>query len=197
MRYGVRSISMDDIARHLSVSKKTLYQHFADKDELVTLFSRNHIERSRNEYDALREQAQNSIEELTAISRCMKRDMEQLNPALIFDIHKFYPKAWALWLDFKNKFVRNSVIKNLEKGKADGYIRPEVDPRVMAVVRVELVQIGFSTELFPTDQFKLADVQTQIFDQFVYGIVTEKGRKLYDKYKHNQQSPDKKSTTLL
>ncbi|MFM8740048.1 MAG: TetR/AcrR family transcriptional regulator, partial [Cytophagales bacterium] len=53
MRYGVRSISMDDIARHLSVSKKTLYQHFADKDELVTMVSKSHMHADRMEYEQI------------------------------------------------------------------------------------------------------------------------------------------------
>ena len=49
MKYGIRSVSMDDIARQLSVSKKTLYQHFADKDELVTVMSQEHMKREVKE----------------------------------------------------------------------------------------------------------------------------------------------------
>ena len=51
MKYGIRSVSMDDIARHLAVSKKTLYQHFADKDELVTVMSQEHMKREIIEYE--------------------------------------------------------------------------------------------------------------------------------------------------
>ncbi len=50
-RYGIRSISMDDIARHLSVSKKTLYQHFVDKDELVTMVTQAHLTANQKIYD--------------------------------------------------------------------------------------------------------------------------------------------------
>jgi len=189
MRYGVRSISMDDIARHLSVSKKTLYQYFADKDELVTMVSKAHLDRSTKQYDDLRVNSSNSIEELAMLSVCMKKDMEEINPALLYDIQKFHPKAWSVWLDYKNVFIRESVERNLKQGIEDGYIRADIDPKIMAAMRIELVQIAFSNDVFPQSQFNLAHVQMQLFDHFVYGLVTEKGRKLYEKYKNLNPQP--------
>jgi AcrR family transcriptional regulator len=183
MRYGVRSISMDDIARHLSVSKKTLYQYFADKDDLVTLVSKSMLEKSTEQYDALRRDSSNSIEELAKLGVCMKKDMEQINPALLYDLQKFHPKAWNAWIDHKHRFIQQSVVRNLKQGIQDGYFRPEIDPEVLARVRIELVQIAFNPEIFPRQQFNLAEVQIQILEHFVFGIVTEKGRKLYFKYK--------------
>jgi AcrR family transcriptional regulator len=195
-RYGVRSISMDDIARHLSVSKKTLYQHVADKDELVALFSTNYLDRAAQQYEALRQESNNSIEELAKIAVCMKRDLEKINPALLFDIQKFHPKAWDVWSEHKNRLIRESVLRNLSQGITDGYIRPDVNPHVMAVVRIELIQLAFNTDIFPPDQFTLPEVQLQIFDHFVYGLVTDKGRKLYQQYKQNQLVPHKTKTLL-
>jgi TetR/AcrR family transcriptional regulator, cholesterol catabolism regulator len=196
MKYGVRSISMDDISRHLSVSKKTLYQHFADKDELVTLVSKAHLDRTRQEHNNMREESRDPIEELAKISVCMRKDMEALNPALLFDIQKYHPKAWKVWLEFKNKFIYDSVVRNLTQGIKDGYIRAEVNPDIMALMRIELVQMAFNNEIFPSSKFKLIEVQGQIFDHFVYGLVTEKGRKLYQKYKQNILTLDKTTTHL-
>jgi TetR/AcrR family transcriptional regulator, cholesterol catabolism regulator len=79
MKYGIRSVSMDDIARHLSVSKKTLYQHFADKDELVTLMSQRHMQREVKEYEAIKNASENSIDELNKISFQIKCDLEDMN----------------------------------------------------------------------------------------------------------------------
>ena len=189
MKYGVRSISMDDIARHLSVSKKTLYLYFADKEELVTMVSKSHLERSTKQYEELHLTSGNSIEELARLSVCLKKDMEELNPAMLYDIQKFHPKAWNVWLEYKNKFIRDSVVRNLKQGIKDGYIRAEVNPEILATVRIELVQIAFSQEVFPREKFKLAEVQGQTFDHFVYGVVTEKGKKLYLKYKELNNQP--------
>lgn len=188
MRYGVRSISMDDIARHLSVSKKTLYQHFADKDELVLTVSREHLERNKKEFEGIAEEAKNPIEELAKVSICLKGNMESMNPTLLFDLQKFHPNAWAEWIDYKSKYLRESVVRNLNEGKSQGYIREEINPEIMAAMRIELVQLGFNNDVFPPSSFKLAEVQEQLFDHFVYGLVTDKGRKLYQKYKKvNQQ----------
>jgi len=183
MRYGVRSISMDDIARHLGISKKTLYQHFADKDELVLKVSRGHLERNITQFDSIRNEAKNPIEELAMISVCMKQNMESLNPTLLFDLQKFHPKAWSEWIAFKGKYLRESIVRNLNQGIAEGYIRADINPEIMAAMRIELVQLAFNPDIFPVNRFRLAEVQAQIFDHFVYGLVTDKGKKLYQKLK--------------
>ena len=189
MRYGVRSISMDDIARHLGVSKKTLYQHFADKEELVLMVSRSHLERNITQFDGIRDESKNPIEELARISVCMKQNMESMNPTLLFDLQKFHPKAWNEWISFKRKYLRDSIVRNLSQGIADGYFRPEVNPEIMAAMRIELVQLAFNNDIFPPSRFKLAEVQEHIFDHFVFGLVTEKGRKLYQKLKETIYQP--------
>lgn len=189
MRYGVRSISMDDIARHLAVSKKTLYQHFADKEDLVVGVSKAHFEEQRKMYERLRDSSSSVIEHLAKIAACIKYEIEKVNPTLLFDIQKFHPKAWTVWGNFK-KSVTQEITNSLQKGIEEGYVREEVNPEVMALARIELAQVVFNEDVFPRSKFKLVEVQTQLFDQFVYGIVTDKGRKLYQKYKS-------KSTELI
>jgi AcrR family transcriptional regulator len=194
MKYGVRSISMDDIARHLGISKKTLYQHFADKEELVMLVSKSHLERNAKEFETILETSENSVEELARISSCMKRNLEGLNQTMLFDIQKFHPKAWSVWIDFKHKYIRESVIRNLKQGIEDGYIRPDVNPEIMAIIRIELIQLAFNPDIFQREKYNMVEVHSQIFDHYVFGLVTEKGRKLYLKCKEiNQQQ----STTVL
>lgn len=185
MKYGVRSVSMDDIARHLAVSKKTLYQHFADKDELVTIMSQEHMKRDVKEYEAISQQSQNSIDELNKISIRLKCDMEKMNPSLLFDLQKFYPAAWQLWLRHKSEFVMTSIVRNLQQGVREGYFRDDVNAEIVAICRLILIEAAFDDQLFPKDKFNLVEIQSQLFDHFVYGLCTEKGRKLYQNYKEN------------
>ena len=117
------------------------------------------------------------------IKRCLKQNTEDTNPSLLFDLQKYHPKAWSVWLNHKHKFIRESVIRNLKQGIEEGYYRPELNVDIIAAMRLELVQLPFDGNVFPTSRFKIAEVQMQIFDHFVHGIVTEKGRKLYQKYK--------------
>lgn len=185
MKYGVRSISMDDIARHLSVSKKTLYQYFADKDELVTTVSKSHMAADKCEYEEITNNAENAIDELHKIAICLKRDMEAMNPTLLHDIQKFHPKAWAIWEEYKSGYIYNSVVRNIKQGIADGHFRPEINPHILAAKRLGVIEMSFDERVFPSAKFNLAEVQTQLFEHFVYGLTTEKGKKLYLKYKEN------------
>lgn len=196
MRYGVRSISMDDIARHLSVSKKTLYQHFADKEDIVTVTCKSHLERHEAEFMSIRKTARNAIEELFQLSQCVRRNLQDMNPSLLFDLQKYHPRAWNVWLQHKNKFIRESVVRNLQQGIEEGYFRPELDPDIIAAVRLEMIQIAFNEELFPREKYRLPEVQMQIFDHFVFGLLTEKGRKLYMKYKEVNNQSTHKSTVV-
>lgn len=185
MKYGIRSVSMDDIARHLSVSKKTLYQHFADKDELVTTMSQEHMKREVIEYEEIAAGSENSIDELNKISIQIRCDMQDMNPSLLYDLQKFHPKAWALWLNHKNDFIMRSIVRNLNQGIKEGYFRTEINPEVMAISRLVLIEAAFDEQQFPKEKFNLVEVQSQFFDHFVYGLCTDKGRKLYQRYKEN------------
>jgi len=188
MKYGVRSISMDDIARHLTVSKKTLYQHFADKEDLVTTASEAHIEISKKQYELLTENAVNAIDELAQISVCLRKDMTNMNPSMLFDLQKYHPRAWSVWLNHKNVYIRESVIRNIAQGIEEGYYRPDVKAEIIAVLRIEEISLAFDERVFPHSKFSLAEVQIQLFDHFVYGLCTEKGKALYKKYKEENQT---------
>lgn len=189
MKYGVRSVTMDDIARHLAISKKTLYQHFADKDDLVYKMSESFLERAFRQYEAITRDSKNSIEELSKISVCMKHDMEHLNPSMLFDLQKYHPKAWNLWINHKTKVITESVIRNIRQGIDDGYFRSEINPEVMAITRLILIENAFDAQQFPRDRFNFAEVQSQLFEFFVHGLCTDKGKKLYQKYKESSYQP--------
>jgi AcrR family transcriptional regulator len=182
-KYGVRSISMDDIARHLSVSKKTLYQHFTDKEDIVTLVFESVLSESRKEFEAIHHTADNAIDELAKLSVCLKKNVDEINPSLLFDLQKYYPKAWAVWLEFKRMCIYDSIKRNLDQGIAEGFYRAEINTEIMSIVRMALIETAFDDKTFSHDKFKMTEVQMQIFEHFVFGILTEKGRKQYQRCK--------------
>jgi AcrR family transcriptional regulator len=184
MKYGIRSVTMDDIARHLSVSKKTLYQHFTDKDDLVFRMSEMHLERSFKKYNLIEQCSKNSMEELSKISSCIKADMEKVNSSVLFDLQKYHPKAWNLWSEYKLK-ISESVVRNINQGIVDGFFRSDLSPQIMATTRLVLIEAAFDSEIFPKDRFNFVEVQSQLFELFVYGLCTDKGKKIYQKYKEN------------
>jgi AcrR family transcriptional regulator len=182
-KYGVRSVSMDDIARHLSVSKKTLYQYFADKDEIVSQVAHAHLSMIKSRFDSIATASKNALDELMGINTCMGKIMHGMNATLLFDLKKYHNKAWEAWTDHRHKHIRESVVRNIRQGIEEGLFRSNLNPEILAAIRIETIQMLFDTQLFPSDGYNLIDVHAQALDHFMYGLLTDKGRKLYEKYK--------------
>lgn len=183
LKYGVRSITMDDIARHLGISKKTIYQHFEDKDDIVALVLKTHMERQRQQFDEIAAKSKNAVEEMVRISVLLKESMRNVNASLLFELQKYHQRAWNTWLEFKKKDIHQSIIRNLKQGIEEGYFRGDINVDVLGRMRLEMVQMAFDNMVFPRESFNLSEVQAQLFDHFVHGLLTDKGKKLYQKYK--------------
>jgi len=182
-KYGVKSISMDDIARETGMSKKTLYQHFTDKEDIVTHTTQNVMKRMRDEMLMAKANSKNAVEEMILISEILKKNFQSMNPALLFDLKKYHPKAWICYCNQKETSMMDHLKDNLEQGIKEGLYRDDIDVNVLARLRMEEVQIAFDPMLFPRDQFDLSNVQMQFFNHFLHGITTLKGHKLLNKYK--------------
>ncbi|MDP4679605.1 MAG: TetR/AcrR family transcriptional regulator [Cyclobacteriaceae bacterium] len=178
-KYGVRSISMDDIARELGISKKTIYQYFKDKDDIVYQMTQRRIEIDKNEFSKAYESSEDAIDELIKVSVCLRKNLNRVNPALLFDIQKYHPRSWDLWIDYKNNYIRNYVLKSIERGKREGFFRSTLDAETLATFRIETVQMSFDDRIFPHDKFNFTEVQMTLFDHFVHGLLTVKGHEIY------------------
>ena len=186
MRLGIRSVTMDDVARELAMSKKTLYLYFDNKDHLVTAVAERHLEKEKEEFDEIAKTAENAIDELHRIAKCLRDHIVKMNPSTLYDIQKYHRNAWNLYLSFKNSFIRGNVEANIVKGKKEGYYRENINPAILSRFRVEQVQMIFDNKIFPTDQFEFAEVQMQLFDHFVHGLLTETGKELYQRFQKEE-----------
>lgn len=175
MAYGIRSITMDDLSKELSISKKTIYQHFKDKDEIVYLTTRMALEHEQKSLNEIQQRSKNSIDELILITRFMREHIIKINPSVLFDIKKYYRSAWQLYLTFKEDVFTDAVRASLKRGIAEGYFRSALDVDILAVLRLEMIQLTFDDNVFPRVKYDFREVQMQIFDHFIHGILTPKG----------------------
>lgn len=183
-RFGVKSVTMDDVARHLSISKKTIYQFFKDKDDLVAIVTQDYLAKQEAELQELLQSASDPIEEVLKISEYMRTATMKINPSILFDIQKFHPKAWKIYQSHKKQCIQETIVVNLKKGMEQGYYRAGMDVDILATLRMEQIQLAFNPTVFPPEKFELAKVQVEFIDHFLYGICTLKGHKLINKYKH-------------
>ncbi|UOE52069.1 TetR/AcrR family transcriptional regulator [Mucilaginibacter sp. SMC90] len=172
---GIKSITMDDIARHLGISKKTIYQHFKDKNDLVTALVSKRLADDEANLCSIISNEGNMIDEMVELTKCTGDIFSRINPAVLFDLQKYHHEGWLLYLRFKTGFLVNIIEKLLKKGIEQGYIRPEIDARVIAIMRVNQIELGFNAAIYPHAEFNLWDVQLQLLNHFNYGVCSIKG----------------------
>ena len=182
MRYGLKSITMDDIANKLSISKKTIYQFFKDKDSLVSEFVGGFMAQQEIDLIKIRKESKNVIEELVKTTEYLKSKVCNVNPVVLLDLRKYHPAAWKIFQTHKTIFIQNHVSETLRNGVFDGYFRKSINVKIIARMRIEQIEMGYNPDVFPIDEFNSVDVQMQIFDHFVYGICTLKGHQLLNEH---------------
>ena len=182
-RHGIKSITMDEIATHLGMSKKTIYQFYADKDAIVVALTELELSTQLQEMEELRKTAVNAIDEIFNMMSCLSRTFIKINANVFYDMQKFHPDSWKRFHEFKEKKMFGFVEENLKSGIRDKLYRSDVNAKIMAKFRMEEVAIAFNPAIFPPDKYNIKEVQMILLDHFVHGIATLKGHKLINKYK--------------
>jgi TetR/AcrR family transcriptional regulator, cholesterol catabolism regulator len=182
-RVGLRAMTLDEIASQLSISKKTIYQFFEDKDNLVDAIMALEIANTTNDCMICCETAENAVDEFFLSLEAMKQDMKDLNPIVLHDLEKFHFKTFTKFMNFKNEFFYNIVSNNLQKGIQEGLYLPDIEIEILTKLRLETMMLPFQQESFPANKYDFIKVNNTICKHFLYGILTEKGRKLLSNYK--------------
>lgn len=183
-RYGVKSVTMDDIARELAISKKTLYQFFENKNDLITqimqaentkdeILFKEIIKNTANAIDELFVHAQHAIGELTKL---------MASPATMYDLQKYYRETWQQFEQAMNQRIYEGTKANIERGKKEGLYRTEVDADIIAKLYVSKMMCFVDEDMFPTKQYDKVKLFKQYLIYHIHGIATAKGlKKLEDR----------------
>lgn len=185
-RNGVRNVSMDEIALQLGVSKKTIYQEFKDKDELVVEVMKLMMSEKENECCGTNDNAENPIHEYFLAAEEVAEVLADLHPSIVMEMQKYHPKAYQLLKDFREKFLYAFITKNLKDGIEMGLFKENIIPEILVPYRLHAVFALFEGDVFPTKAFNIPTILNEITDNFLYGIATPKGVKLIEKYKQKR-----------
>jgi len=186
MQYGICSVSMDEIAATLGMSKRTIYIHFKDKNAIVEEAINNVIKNSRDCIIYEKEISENAIEEALKGVDAFERALSRINPSLMFDLQKYHPKVYLLFAKYKNEFIYEMVKANMRRGIDEGIYRKEIDIEVLSRMRVENVWIPFNPEYYTKFEISISQIQKEIFLHFLYGLVSEKGYPILNNYKNHR-----------
>lgn len=190
MRFGIKSVTMDDLARELGVSKKTLYKYFDDKNDLVKSVLRQRLEMEQMACIQCTQDGQNAIEELHNISEFVLDHLNGINPTVFFDLKKYHPDGWKLLNDHKWEFILNSFRANLERGIREGIYRDSLKVDIVARCYVASIDNMLEGQAYPFPEFKIDAVFKEIVELHVLGLVNDAGRR-YIKEKYNNEFNEK------
>jgi len=183
MQYGIRSISMDDIAANLGMSKKTIYQYFKDKDALVESVVDEVIITNQYACKADIERSENAVHEIFLVMEMMAVMLKTMNPSILHDMQKYHPVAFSKFKKHKNEFLYNVCAQNLLRGVKEELYRPEIELDILCRYRVETLFIPFNPEFQQYLKHSLAKIEEEILMHYLFGLVSQKGYKQIIKYK--------------
>lgn len=186
IKYGIRSLSMDDICRELGMSKKTLYQYVESKSDLIAHILQHNLDEHTKNVQPFIEGEYNAIDVLLAVSRKVCLEMHNFNPSTIFDLQKYYPEIYKNYHDAKMIAIINDIRANINKGIAEGLYRDYMDVDLVAhlyVQKLEDVHDPAFLASMSTDLATYAKVFHVMFDNHIRGICNATGLAYYEKQK--------------
>lgn len=186
LRSGFRHVTMDDIARKAGLSKKTIYQSFTNKTEIVDEIVNSVISRSTASCEVNVVVSQDAIDEVLKGLETLNELIGNVNPVILEDLEKFFPSVFLKFHDFKNNFILEKVKANLKRGIKEGLYREEINIDIVARLRVANLFIPFNAEVFPGGKYKIAELERELLEHFLYGIATAKGQTLISAYKEER-----------
>jgi TetR/AcrR family transcriptional regulator, cholesterol catabolism regulator len=179
--YGIKGITMDDVAKELGISKKTLYQHVTDKEDLVSKFVDNEIAMRKKQICECFKARYNAIEELFEISFFMNKLMREQNPATEHDLKKYYPEQHQKIVNVRREGMVSYILLNLEKGKKQGLYRADMDDEVIAKLYLSRSESISSSSLYTVEELTSIKIFIELLTHHIRGIATPEGIKELEK----------------
>ena len=182
-QFGTRSITMDDIAQKMGVSKKTLYAHFADKDEMVTHAITRYLAMVEKECKGNQHKASDAIEELFLVMQMLDHQFGNMKPYVLLDLQRYHPDAYQAFLSYRDNSLKITIRQNLERGIKEGLYRPDLDIDILTQFRMASAMLCFQPDVFPPSLYDMNKVQRKLLEHFLYGLASAQGLKRIEDYK--------------
>ncbi len=180
-KYGIKSITMDDVARELGISKKTLYQHVTDKTDLVEKVMLLIAEKHNSFFKKLRANKINAIEELFEVNKYFTEMLKNYNPSMEYDLRKYYPDLFKNIYEVRRKRMYESIIRNMKKGIKEGLYRRDMDIEIIAKLHVSRIENMYDNEIFTNEELISTKVFNEIFIYHLRGIANVTGIKFLER----------------
>ncbi len=175
-QFGIKSVSMDDIARECGISKKTLYKHIKDKHDLVKKtidfeFNKNsHIPLSIDISNL------NAVDLLFMVYKSSIEFFKDFNMSMEYDLRKYYSDLYEKTTQKRRKNIYEKMIKNMEQGRKEGSFRVDFNIDIVARLHIIKVEGLLQSDIFKDTNYSIVEIFKELFSHHFMAIATEKGR---------------------
>ena len=178
-KYGIKSITLDDLCRELGISKKTLYQHIHDKNDLIRKVIDYEISLQQKSMEKMFRSEINAIDELIYVNSMIHENQSIHNPTFYYDLKKYYPGIYAEWLDYKREKMFEMIHRNLEKGISEGLYRNDLDSIIISKLHMSRTESMHTSEIIDEKELSTSRFVDEVFSYHIHGICNEKGLAYY------------------
>lgn len=168
---GIRHVKMDDVAKELGISKRTLYEIFDKKEDLLYEGVKFYLGDRRTQMEVKAQECKNVMEIILQAYKLKVEEFRQTNPCFYTDLVK-YPKV-ARYLAQQNQQMLTNMTKFIERGIEEGFFRKEVNPELVARLFDALGKYVMEQQLYCL--YTIEDIFTNLVFVTIRGICTEKG----------------------
>lgn len=177
MKYGIKSVSMDDLARKLGISKKTIYGFVDNKKDLIEKVIRIHLRKDEADVTEIVNNSKDAIDEMLSICRYFISFLREMKPTIVFDLQKYYPSIWNIIESEHFSFIEKVIKANLIKGIESNLYRPEINTDIITKLYIIKSKELANEDIFPSKEYPKPESFEQFFIYHLYGVASEKGRK--------------------
>ena len=179
-RYGIKSVTMEDVSRELGISKKTLYQFVSDKNELVGKVIDFEQETTSECYHALVDTGKNAIEELFEVHKFLNGQLKKYSPSFGYDLKKYYPVIFQKVHAFQREHMFQAILDNIRRGKREGIYRTELKEEIIVKLQVSRIESLYEENLFTIEDFTSGEIFREFFIYHIRGIANNTGIKILE-----------------
>lgn len=181
LRSGIRAVTMDDISREAGVSKRTIYENFQDKDDLLRKCLDFLDEGFRIQHEQIVQESENTIQMVFGFLKLGIKAVNEINPLFLEDLKRYHLKVWKDVYKINVEKQRVQVLTILKKGINQDLFRKGVDVEIVTILLIEQLRLMNERSVFPREKYSQRVVFENVIINFFRGIATMKGLGLIDK----------------
>lgn len=179
-KYGIKSVTMDDISRHLGISKKTLYQFVKDKNDLVEKVIMSEDSKLKKEFDKISDKNKNAIDELLEVHVFVNGIFKNYNPAKEYDLQKYHPEIYKKVYETRRHNMYKATLENIKKGQLQGVYRKDLDAAIIAKLHVFRVENIIEYDMFEVSEIISDHFCNEVMRYHINGMASEEGKKYFN-----------------